>query len=650
MVGLSTASEGRATPAQRAGNRAGLVARGGAVALGWILHDLATCLVSGRPALALELLPGSLFAVLLGLVFGWTARWRPMVPLAVTLTAAAAVFPTVSSVDFTMHQSWLPRALFLMTLSFAVAGLAARLTGGRLSSVRLGLVLAVLACAAMSEYRVPTRAPQWAVVGPALLALPLAWFVAPGHWRRLTDVLLVALPLGWLLQAEWSYLSPSRPDLDPPARAASPDSPGVLLIVLDTVRADHLAPYGYELETTPLLDGWVREHFTVFDNARSTSSWTLPSHASLFTGLMPSEHGATHPGRFAQRIRDDVPTLAERFRDVGYQTAAICSNNVYLRPRFGIDRGYEHFDDRLSGVLHRQFPLAQLLGFRPRAGNLPYRDGRIITSRAVEWLSQTRRGGPFFLTLNYMDAHAPNMAPPPHDRMFSDEQKFDPLDGGLELQALLYDRELHHLDTHLDRLLRALQEQGVFDNTAILITADHGEGIGDHGFHKHGWTLYDALIRVPLYVKPAGGRLRERDDTDINGADVFRLALQLAGQPEEAELGRPVDGEWYVYEPGIGGWDEIYSHRDLTVDFVSWMDGTRKFIVSSKLEVEVYDLMLDPTEVTPLELAEVELEAAQRRAIDWWAAHPTELAAPNEDLDDATLARMRALGYLGTDE
>ncbi len=622
---------------------------GAAVPLGWVLHDLGTCLASGRPALALAVLPTSMLAVLIGALFGWAASRRAFLFLAALVTGVWAVLPRFLDATFTAAQSWLPRALFLMVVAFAVGAAWGRRRPG---AARVGLALAVLACAAIAEHLSERHAPCWPVVIGALVALP-AGFLTSAPLRAAATVLALLGPLAWILHDEWSQLSPSRPDLPPPPVALEPGSaPNLVFVILDTVRADHLGSYGYARATTPLLDRWVAEHFSVHTSARSTSSWTLPSHASLFTGLMPAQHGSTLPGRYAQALHPEATTLAEHMRGAGYRTAGIFANNVYLRPRFGMDRGFEHFDDRLAGTLHTYLTLSQLLGFDQRAGHLVYRDGRQITDLAIDWLDGERRDEPFLLVLNYMDAHAPNMPPPPHDRAFEDTHPKDPLTGrALDLQGLMYDRELTYLDTHLDRLLSALKERGHFDDSVVIITSDHGEAIGDHGFEFHGWTLYEALVRVPLYVKPAGGRGAETSDVPINGAEVHHLALDLVGLGSAESQPSEVDGEWYVCIPGIGSWDEIYDHRDLTVDFVSWLDGTRKTIVSSKLDVEVYDLAADPFEERPLELSAEQVEADQRRALDWWESHPVEkVSEPGEEIDAETLERMRALGYVGDED
>lgn len=622
---------------------------GAAVSAGWVLHDLGVFATCGEPPLALEILPGSLLVVLGGALFGWAVssrRWgRWALPAALLAAAAASVLPRPMGLPFSLAQFWLPRAIFTCLAGFAAAlllGRRLRVSGGGLA--RLGLLAGVLGAVAIGLYRGSKHAPSWPVLLGVLGAAAAGAIPRPSTRRLATTLvaILAASSLGWKATRQ---LSPSRDDLAPPANAAPSEAHHLLLVVLDTLRADHLSPYGYERITTPGLDDYVGKHFTRYQNARSTSSWTLPSHASLLTGLYPAEHGCAHPGVVAQPLRKDVRTLAEVLRDAGYQTAAIAANDVYLRPQFGIDRGFEHFDDRLGGAVRNYLCFAQLLGFHLRAGQLSYRDAETITDLATDWLDE-RREGPFFLMLNYMDVHTPNLPASPFDRAFGEGQPRDPLQPGRELAALLYDRELLYLDHHLTRLLRALEERGLFDATSIIITSDHGEGLGDHGMQRHGGGLYESLVRVPLYLKPAGVRTETVVADDVTGADVFFLALRHAGIPTEPRRKDGFVGEWYVNPDRRPAAKRVGVGLDF--DLVCWVTGRTKTIVARDGFVEAYDLERDPWEQSPLELSPAEAEQARARAQDWWRAHPIE-AAPLA-LDREALDRMRALGYLGDDE
>jgi arylsulfatase A-like enzyme len=253
--------------------------------------------------------------------------------------------------------------------------------------------------------------------------------------------------------------------------------------------------------------------------------------------------------------------------------------------------------------------------------------------------------------LNYMDAHSPYI-PQGRDaaRAFSDAQPADRLYPELEMWPLLYDRCLASLDRHVGELLEGLEGRGLLDNTAVIITSDHGEGLGNHGYWNHAWSLYEELIHVPLYVVSpprSGGRQRAVDDTPLSGVAIPHLATQLLGLdvwPAPVEGG--VTTEWHSGEltDSVRQWTAIVG-RDPESDVLAWMEGETKFIVAEDGQVEAYDLTVDPLELAPLELTPEAREAALLRARRWWAEHPP-VQAPEVDLDAEQLERLRGLGYL----
>jgi arylsulfatase A-like enzyme len=431
----------------------------------------------------------------------------------------------------------------------------------------------------------------------------------------------------------------------------------VLLIVLDTVRADRIGAYGYKRATTPVLDAFARDHATVYEEVRSTSSWTLPSHASMLTGLLPAEHGADHPrgpaaegtfdiaARPAQMLRPDVATLAERLREQGYRTAAIAANDAYLDHRFGLDRGFERYDDRSGSYVGDYRALIQLFGHRMRVGHVVYRDAGVISRLALQWLDSVRGDErPFFLMLNYMDVHEPCIPPAPFDREFGPEQPKDLLRPERPMWPILYDRALRYLDSQLGRVLERLVERGQFERTAIVVTSDHGEAFGEHGYWSHAWELHEELLRVPLLVKPAGRREVPRDSRRLSVADVHDLVLGLAGlrEPQPFAEREPM-AEWYHGEENdyVREWAARVG-RDTKIDLVTWLDGRRKYVVGSDGSVKAFDL---PEEAVAVTLSEDERGRARAKAIEWWRANPPrgrEAMKPSEE----ELKRLRALGYV----
>ena len=475
------------------------------VALGWSVHDASVFLTSGQPQAMLELLPGWLAALALAALLGWSfGRWVFLGPLAL-LVCIALSFDRASAPWLSPATIWLPKAGALMLLAFAAAWLC--VMGLRRAPLLTGALAGFAACAALAAYRLPDA--SWYPLGFAGLVL-VASFLPKRGPRWIATLLLLSVATAWKSLDALESTAPSRADLADLPGPASPAAPNLVLVVLDTVRADHLAPYGYARVTTPHLDAFARDEATRFTQARSSSSWTLPSHASLFTGLLPSEHGAAYPGETAHPLRGEVVTLAERLRAAGYETAAVVANTLFIVPRLGMDQGFGHFDDRRGSFVGDYLALPQLAGLRLAVGHTPYRSAREITEAALQWLdarspSEGRLAArPFFLMLNYMDAHRPYLPPSPFDKAFSDEVPEYALKPERKLHLLLYDRELMHLDSQLARLLERLRERGLFENTVVVVTADHGEAFGEHGRYGHSGTLFEELVHVPLYVKPAG--------------------------------------------------------------------------------------------------------------------------------------------------
>lgn len=637
---------------------------GGALVAGWVVHDLIVYLGSGDPSLAATLLAPSLALIALGAVCGallLPRRWALLLALAVPVAVWLA--PGLVPIYWSEQRTQLVRALVSLLVAGAAGWLLVQHT--RVGSLRAGLSLGALASLATALWTVELSTHSLGLAGAAALLLAVGF--SRGQLVRvalscvalavaLVPPALQALEQGPLRRAN---LPRSSADLTTSPSTSPPTSPNratnLVLVVLDTVRADHLAPYGYERATTPALDELVRERGIQYTAARSTSSWTLPSHASMFTGLLPSEHGATHPrgaeveatlshaAAPAQKLRDDVPTLASLLRDSGYRTGAVMANAAYLLPRFGLDRGFEHYDARPGGLVGNYYPLAQLAWARVRAGRQVYRDARQITDLALDWLERAPGERPFFLTVNYMDAHAPYLPPAPHDEAFGEARVAEPWLLRKRDRTLLYDRSLLFLDAQLERLLAAVD----LERTVVIVTSDHGEALGNHGYWMHSWTLYDEVVRVPLYVFRPGGTSAVNSEP-VSGADVFRIALREVGLPQEqldSEL-HPF-GEWFQLEHTPDA--EVLTDKHVARDLLAWIEDGRKVIVSSTGEVEVYDLTADPGERSPLELDDAEVAAARARAETWWLEHPSLDTGSTGELDEDELDRLRKLGYMGGD-
>jgi arylsulfatase A-like enzyme len=383
--------------------------------------------------------------------------------------------------------------------------------------------------------------------------------------------------------------------------------PNVLLVTLDTTRADHLGAYGHWRDTSPHFDALAREG-TLYTHAYSTSSWTLPSHASLFTGKFPSSHGARldpqGPMRLGSAIADgggirarglspDEPTLASRLSDAGYATAGFVAGPWLMR-NFGLSKGFEHWDD--DGIL-----------------DVNGRPAERLADAVLAWLSDwadasTRR--PFFLFVNFFDAHYP-YAPPaeyahaylPPDTLANtmDRAQFDPL----------YDAEIRYADEQLGRLLDFLRQRGLYDDTLVIVTADHGEMLGEHGDWGHNGILFEPLVRVPLVVKRPGEHTPHVDDTPIQHPGVFDLMLSAAGLDPPAAPRPRLAEVFYPRAPGLGEWKVIW-------------DGDLKYMAHSDGDDRLYDLARD-----------------RRERVNRTDAHPDQVRQMREELDE-TLAALPA--------
>jgi arylsulfatase A-like enzyme len=308
-------------------------------------------------------------------------------------------------------------------------------------------------------------------------------------------------------------------------RAAPPGTPNVLLIVLDTVRADHLSVNGYSRRTTPRLERLAAQG-VMFDRAAVTASWTLPSHASMFTGHGPLEVSTDWLAALDKRW----PTLAEVLSDQGFLTGGFVGNNGYAGYEFGLDRGFHHFDDYDASVgqlilsskmgqtitdtpwVRRPFGYWQMLG-RKRSDQ--------VNGEFLRWLSRSE-DRPFFAFLNYFDAHEPLDPPAPFDRAFGAPFRSPNLTFSRathwgnwpnlekisrpQLQVLLdaYDDVIAYEDDQVGRLLDELEARGRLANTIVIVTSDHGEEFGEHGAFSHGTSLYWPVIHVPLIVSFPG--------------------------------------------------------------------------------------------------------------------------------------------------
>lgn len=426
-------------------------------------------------------------------------------------------------------------------------------------------------------------------------------------------------------------------DSSEPAGHAGREQRNVLLVIVDTLRADKLGCYGNERGLTPRLDGLAAQGL-VFEHASAHAPWTLPSTASLLTSLLPRQHGAG--GRVPEftALGDEVETLAERFGDAGYRTATI-ANVIFLGPLFGLTRGFEHVD------------------VQSFEDNVRMRPAEATTAAALAWLDQAD-DRPFFMLVHYFDPHAVYDPPQPFRRRFADPKDregglrfgtreqmvglrtgaFDPGPGLVRRAEALYDGEIAYTDEQVGRLLDGLVERGLDDSTLIVFTSDHGEEFREHGGLEHGHSLYSELLHVPLIVRAPGVRAG-RVASSVGHVDVAPTVCSWAG----LELSPQYAGA--VLAADTPDRDVLAHGNFWNAPLTSWRTADSKLIVLPRDAVELYAWRADPGETQDLSADEARVDAL-RRAL---AAAEQRFAARGTgtrvDVSDEGLRGLEALGY-----
>jgi arylsulfatase A-like enzyme/tetratricopeptide (TPR) repeat protein len=388
----------------------------------------------------------------------------------------------------------------------------------------------------------------------------------------------------------------------------------VVLVVVDTLRADRLPAYGYREVETPALDALARDAL-VFENALSQVPLTLPSHASLLTGRMPFENGVRD--NVGYRLGASPETLAGRLGAAGYATGAAVSA-IVLDSSTGISRGFEFYDDRIEGT-----QAGQAMGQVQRSGAETAR-------RLEEWIESRSSDRPFFAFLHIYEPHTPYAPPEPFRSRYAKNA---------------YDGEVAVSDEIVGKFLAFLKERGLYENALVVFASDHGEALGQHGEDEHGILLYRETIRVPLFVKLPGGRQAgARVALPAQLADVFPTVLSAVGQPVPAGLpgvslldlaaGRAGVRRIYsetLYPRYHFGWSDLAS---LTDDRHQYIEAPRP---------ELYDWREDPGQLRDLA---ADLPPAFRKLRVELAGMDRPRQAPGT-ADPETVKKLASLGYIG---
>jgi arylsulfatase A-like enzyme len=477
---------------------------------------------------------------------------------------------------------------------------------------------------------------------------------ASSHDRRVSHILAAGLVLALGLVAGCATRDP----------AAGPSRPDILLVTLDTLRADHTSAYGYARPTTPRLEEVARDGIR-FATAYAPMPTTLPSHATMLTGLLPRTLGLLKNGvPFAH----PAPTLAETLADNGYATAAFVSSFVLDRS-FGLGRGFATYDDDFARDACKGYG-QQWEGFTLEGGFC--RRGASTREQAERWLEASgylRGAGeapaganaaaappPFFLWIHLFDPHDPYL-PPPAEAALLPPPSANPTE--LERQIAAYDGEIRYTDDQVGKLLDRLAGAGRLDDTLVIVVSDHGEGLMDHGWMHHGALLYEEAVRIPFLVRwPAQlprGRVVEEP---VQLADIVPTVHELLGlaapqhavegvslagalrgtasldpkrpvilqrriYDRELELGLPLRGEKFGIR--IGAWKYIEARADKSY--------------------ELYDLGTDPRELHDVFRKERAHAAPLAQTLRTWTAKPTPVPSSGTISDDAA-RRLEALGYV----
>lgn len=422
---------------------------------------------------------------------------------------------------------------------------------------------------------------------------------------------------------------------------ATPGRPNVLLVVLDTVRAQSLSLHGHDRATSPNLDRLAREGAT-FERTITTAPWTLPSHAAMFTGCWHHEVGTT----FKEPLDDRYPTLAESFAHAGYATAGFVGNVRYATREVGLARGFARFEDYWATpgeILFNCSVIGQMVkardGFRRTIGfadDFGRKHASRVNSEFLSWLDGGRpQDRPFFAFLNYYDAHHPYVPPPGFAGRWGDPSErriFDYAPGresrvsktALAAERDAYECAIAFADDRLGALFAELAERGIADDTVIAVTSDHGEAFGEHGCYGHTDGVYVQQVHVPFVLRwprgvPAGTRvsdwisLRHLPATLLDLADVTPAAPLGGTSLAPLWNGRRFTPDRRIYTQ-LGMWSGPTRKAVLE-------DGMRLHVRTDpkgRVTEELYDLRTDPREETNVidDPAHAEVRARLRRAID----------------------------------
>ena len=445
------------------------------------------------------------------------------------------------------------------------------------------------------------------------------------------------------------------------AIGAAPKGPNVILILVDTLRADHLSCYGATTNHTPVIDGLAADG-TRFAHAYTQASWTRPSVATIFSSLYPSSHRTIHK---SDALPDAVVTLAEVMQQAGYSTIGF-ANNINVAPLFGFQQGFDEYvflepefffgatESAAQLTIYNQLRLVRerYVSQRKWVENY-YQPADVVTKHGLDWIAARGKDRPFFMFLHYMEPHDPYFVHPYNGEAYARVANPNPDPALADKYRSAYDGAIRFLDGELARLFQDLKATGLYDDALIVLTADHGEEFHEHGGWWHGTTLYDEQLAVPLIVKPPrGGTAGVVNDAMVSSVDIAPTIIQsvgaavpqaMVGKPLGLGAGAPAPRDHAFAESELEG-NSLQAYRSGGMKVIHANPGNPRGLP----EHQLFDVASDPGEQK--NLIATHTDVANTLTADMSAvqshAESTAVESTGTAIDAASEERLRALGYV----
>jgi arylsulfatase A-like enzyme len=587
---------------------------------------------------------GALFAVAgagFGFVLAWSGRFiqRAAVAEPIAFGRIAALMTAVGALAIGLFR--VRRDVFHESLKLKSGEGLLVLGGGLLCAAILYVLLSAIIGRLVARKPFAFMLRAWSAPAAALCLFAVA----------------VTLSLAYA-PAEAAFTAPAQ-------RTAPAQGGNVLFVVVDTLRADHLPAYGHPRVKTPALDRLAADGVT-FEHAYANASWTRPSFASLMTGRYPSSHQTTTK---PDALPDGLVTLAEAMTDGGYTTLGVVTN-YNVAPFFNFDQGFDHYtylepefvlgaSDTTAKLLFVQVLRQRIEAMRAAGGRVApgsaYQDAATVNRVVLDLLDATPTK-PWLMFAAYMDPHDPYYPHPYDGTGYSRAANQKPEPEEADKLRALYEGEIAFWDERFGELLAALDKRGLYDDTTIIVTSDHGEEFMEHGGFWHGTTLYDELLRVPLFVKlPGNARAGTVVSHWVQGVDIMPTILKQAGLevPEGVQGGN-------LWQPQEALFAEEDHEGNVLRALRMRRGGSEVKLIEANVgnprglqPMELYRVDQDPGELVDLAREEMELLKLSATRLEQQASDARVGRATRSEVnlaaDAAAMEKLRALGYAGGD-